>query len=341
MPRYEIRAAAIRDHEDLLTLASYLDSVNLPNESDAIRDLCELSERSFSGAIRDARRREYIFVLRDLETGHAVGTSMVIPQLGRKDAPYIYVDVLTEEKYSATLDKHFIHKVLSIGYSYKGPTEIGGLVMHPAHRRSPHRLGMLISYVRFLFIRIHRADVQDELLAELLPPLETDGTSHLWEAVGRHFTGLSYREADRLSKKNKEFVKTLWPDGDIYASLLSPQAQDVIGKVGPQTKGVEKLLRRIGFRYAERIDPFDGGPHFVAATDEVLLVQRTTKLPVRIGTPPAKQRALVAVERAEAPWFVAIPVACLARDDVATIDEAAAAHLGVKEGDDVWVLPLD
>src|SRR5215468_3831891 len=169
--RYEIRAAAAADHGDLLTLAGYLDSVNLPNDSDAIKGLCDESERSFTGAIRDPRRREYIFVLRDLSAGHAVGTSMVIGQLGRREAPYIYLDVLTEEKYSATLDKHFVHKVLSIGYSYKGPTEIGGLVMHPGHRRSPDRLGMLISYVRFLFIRMHRADVQDELLAELLPPL--------------------------------------------------------------------------------------------------------------------------------------------------------------------------
>jgi len=339
--RYEIRAASLADHDDLLTLAGYLDSVNLPNDSEAIRDLCDGSERSFSGATRDARRREYIFVLRDLEQGHAVGTSMVIGQLGRRDAPYIYVDVLTEEKYSATLDKHFVHKVLSIGYSYKGPTEIGGLVMHPAHRRSPDRLGMLISYVRFLFIRMHRADMQDELLAELLPPLESDGTSHLWEAIGRHFCDMSYREADRLSKKNKEFIKGLWPDGDIYASLLSPQAQDVIGKVGPQTKGVEKLLRRIGFRYAERIDPFDGGPHFEAVTDEVLLVQRSLRAPVRIGSPGGKQRALVAAEYREAPWFVAVPVACDMVGATATIDAHAAAHLRVNDGDDVWVLPLE
>ena len=34
----------------------------------------------------------------------------------------------------------------------------------------------------------------------------------------------------------------------------------MIGEVGAQTRGVEKLLRRIGFRYAERVDPFDGGP---------------------------------------------------------------------------------
>ena len=29
-------------------------------------------------------------------------------------------------------------------------------------------------------------------------------------------------------------------------------------------RAVEKMLRRIGFDYAEQIDPFDGGPHFIA-----------------------------------------------------------------------------
>ena len=346
MNRYEIRAATRRDHDDLLELARFLDSVNLPHDPVAIDELLDVSERSFSGNIGDPRRREYVFVLRDLVEQRAIGTSMIIGQLGRREAPYIYVDVMSEEKYSATLDKHFIHKVLSIGYSFNGPTEIGGLVMHPACRRAPERLGMLISYVRFLWIRMHREDMQAELLAELLPPLEPDGTSHLWEAVGRHFTGLSYREADRLSKKNKEFIRGLWPEGDIYASLLSPQAQDVIGKVGPQTRGVEKLLRRIGFRYAERVDPFDGGPHFVAPTDEVSLVRRARPLEIDVAPVTGAQRALVAREQDGPPFFVAVasPVVLPTDDRSAMpliVPPETAAQLALEPGDEAWVLSLD
>src|SRR6185503_515199 len=131
-----------------------------------------------------------------------------------------------------------------------------------------------------------------------MPPLEPDGTSHLWEALGRNFTGMSYSEADRLSKKNKEFIKALFPEGTIYASLLKPEAQAVIGKTGAQTRGVEKLLRRIGFRYAERVDPFDGGPHFTARMDEITLVADTRKTKaVRPITPtPEDKKALIAVE---------------------------------------------
>jgi len=342
--RYEIRAATRADQEQLLELARYLDSVNLPNDADTIAQILDLSERSFAGQITDPRRAEYVFVLCDLDTGRAVGTSMIIGQLGRRDAPYIYFDVHTEERYSQTLDRHFSHQVLSIGYSYAGPTEIGGLVVHPDARRAPEQLGLLISYVRFLWMAVHRDLCQDRVLAELLPPLEPDGTSHLWEAVGRHFTGLTYREADRLSKRNKEFIRGLFPDGDIYASLLDPAAQNVIGKVGAQTRGVEKLLKRIGFRYWDRVDPFDGGPHFIAKIDEISLVKNTMRTTARAARSDLsrERRCLVAVESPSAPYFRAIP-SVFRSAEAKSIDlpRDALAHLGLAASASVITLPLD
>ncbi len=342
--RYEIRAATSADQADLLELARYLDSVNLPNDAETIAQILDLSERSFSGEIGDPRRAEYVFVLRDLVEKRAVGTSMVIGQLGRRDAPYIYFDVHTEERYSQTLDRHFGHEVLSIGYSYKGPTEIGGLVVHPDARRAPEHLGMLISYVRFLWIAVHRDLCQSRVLAELLPPLEPDGTSHLWEAVGRHFTGLTYREADRLSKKNKEFIRGLFPDGDIYASLLRPEARAVIGKVGPQTRGVEKLLKRIGFRYWDRVDPFDGGPHFVAQVDDVSLVQKTQRVEARAAAADLQgaPRCLLALEQVGDPFFRAIPTPFRpVASGVIEVPRDALVHLGLRSGGNAIALPLD
>ncbi len=342
---YEIRSAGPADEDQLLAVARHLNTVNLPNDREEIRGILEQAHKSFTGAIKDARRREYVFVLVDHEQDRIVGTSMIIGQLGRRDAPYIYVDVFEEERYSATMDRHFRHVVLKIGYSYNGPTEIGGLIVSPDYRKKPERLGLLISYVRFLYIKMHRELFRDELLAELLPPLEPDGTSHLWNALGRKFTDMTYAEADRLSKKNKEFIKGLFPEGAVYATLLPQDAQDVIGKVGVQTKGVEKMLRRIGFRYAWRVDPFDGGPHFTAPTDEVTLVARTheatvTRLLTQGETP--RTRALIAVEQAEAPFFRCIYAPYhVAGEAGAEIAADAAAHLGVGEGAKVWVLPLE
>jgi arginine N-succinyltransferase len=341
---YEIRGAVPSDEEGLLSLAHHLNTVNLPDDRDAIRAILQHAQQSFTGEIKDVKRREYVFVLVDREKNKLIGTSMIIAQLGRRDAPYIYLDVIDEERYSATLDRHFKHTTMSIGYSYNGPTEIGGLVLLPEYRKVPERLGMFISYVRFLFIKMHRDLFREEVLAELLPPLEPDGTSHLWDALGRHFTDLTYAEADRLSKQNKEFVRSLFPEGTIYASLLPKQAQEVIGKVGVQTRGVEKMLRRVGFRYAERVDPFDGGPHFTAPTDEIALVQRTGKMRISRLAPRgqvSKRRAMLAVSLAESPYLRAIWAPCRQVGDDETILEAPAAeYLGLREGEEVWVLPL-
>ncbi|MEP7048759.1 MAG: arginine N-succinyltransferase [Pseudomonadota bacterium] len=342
MLRCEIRGAVRADEEALLGLARHLNSVNLPHERSHVQRLLDHSERSFSGELKDLRKRKYVFLLRDLESGAAVGTSMIVAQLGRRDAPYIYFDVITEEKYHAALDRHFQHTVLHLGFSYQGPTELGGLVVLPEHRRATDRYGLLISYVRFLFIAVHRELFQPELLAELLPPLEADGTSHLWEALGRRFTGMSYAEADLLSSTDKAFIRDLFPSGGIYASLLSTEAQNVIGKVGAQTKGVEKMLRRVGFRYAERIDPFDGGPHFLAAADDVTLIQsaRIARVGRAAGArPPA--RCLVACDLKEPPYFRAVPA------DVQNLDEThvalaseVQAQLGLAEKDVAYILPL-
>jgi arginine N-succinyltransferase len=345
MISYEIRGVAPADEDQLLNVARHLDTVNLPDDRNAIREIIDLSERSFAGDVKDPKKREYVFVLIDTAKQQIVGTSMIIAQLGRRDAPYIYFDVIDEEKYSQTLDKHFTHTLLRIGYSYSGPTEIGGLIVAPEYRKAPERLGQVISYVRFLFIAAHRPLFRDELLAELLPPLEADGTSHLWEALGRHFTGLSYAEADFISKKNKEFIKSLFPDGAVYATLLPQDAQDVIGKVGAQTRGVEKLLKRIGFRYANRIDPFDGGPHFRAKTDEISLVARTRTVRVAsvfaTGNAP-KDRALCAKELPASPFIrVVIGEVRDAGEGQAAIDSDTAAHLGLAPGDELITLPLD
>lgn len=349
MARYEIRALQPGDEPQLLALARHLNSVNLPDDPGRIAEIVNLAHGSWSGAVEKPSEREYVFALVDHELERIVGTSMILAQLGRRGAPYIYFDVMDEEKYSATIDKHFHHKVLRIGYSYNGPTEIGGLVIHPDYRKASERLGTMISYVRFLFIRAHRELFRDEVVAELLPPLEPDGTSHLWEALGRKFTGLDYAEADVLSKRNKEFIKGLFPEGAVYATLLPHNAQDVIGKVGHQTRGVEKLLRRIGFRYADRVDPFDGGPHFFAETDDISLVKATRKLvagpPLEEGTSGAHnhaQKALVAVELAEAPYFrcVAADVHLPERTGWVAIESAAHQRLGIEPGRDVWVLPF-
>lgn len=261
------------DLKGLKRLAKVLNSVNLPHDEAVLSSLIDKSVKSFAGDIKNPFEREYLFVLEDQKTKTVVGTSMVIAQHGTWEAPHTYFQVTESEAYSASIDRHFRHKVLSIGYNYEGPTEIGGLVVDPPWRSGEQKPGKQLSYVRFLFMAMHRENFRPRVLAELLPPLLKDGRSLLWEACGKKFTGLDYWEADKLSRQNKEFIKELFPSSDIYASMFPERAQKLIGQVGPETRGVQRMLERIGFRYVDHIDPFDGGPHYEANLDDVTLVK--------------------------------------------------------------------
>jgi arginine N-succinyltransferase len=153
---------------------------------------------------------------------------------------------------------------------------------------------------------------------------------------------MSYADADVLSSENKGFIRDLFPSGPIYASLLSRDAQEVIGKVGAQTRGVEKMLRRVGFRYAERIDPFDGGPHFVAEADEISLVRDTltTRVQGELAEGEAAKHALVAREFEGPPYFRAVATHVGLTPEGVRVAPAAAQHLELGIGDAVTVLPL-
>lgn len=278
-----LRDATTDDLAGLKRLAKSFNTVNLPDDPKELKRIIDAAAKSFSKRIRDPFEREYLFVMEDLDTGKVVGTSQIIAQHGTPEAPHIYFDVLDEEHYSETVGRVFRHKVLRIGFDYNGPTEIGGLVLDPSYRGHPLKLGKQLSFVRFMFIAMHREHFRDTMIAELLPPLGEGGRSALWEAIGRHFTGLDYSQADLASKHNKEFIRNLFPTGNIYASLLAPEAQEVIGKVGPATEGVRKMLEGIGFHPVDRIDPFDGGPHFEADTNDLWPVTETRAARALIG----------------------------------------------------------
>ncbi len=349
-----IRDARPTDLEGLLRLAAILNTVNLPNDRGALEQLLDLSSRSFAHRVRNPLRREYLFVMEETATGTLVGTSQILAQHGTREEPHIFFDVLSEERYSATIDRHFRHTMLRIGFDHDGPTEIGGLVLDPHYRGAPGKLGKQLSFVRFVFMAMHRDRFRSRVLAELLPPLGEGGRSVLWEALGRRFTGLDYLEADRISKTNKEFIRGLFPSGLIYANLFDPEAQQVIGVVGPQTEGVKKMLTAIGFAPVGRIDPFDGGPHFEAETEALWPVTKTRRGVVAIvdahelsAAPGESCEGLLCVERKankgrvpEGGLFRCVQAEYIERDDTIAITAETASALAVRSGDDLYALAL-
>ncbi len=337
-----LRDAQKRDLGGLSALARILNSVNLPADEGALAAIIDRSVRSFHGAIRDPLRRHYVFVLEDPRTGRVLGTSMIIAKHGTRESPCTFFDVSEREHYSSFLDRHFRHKVLSIGYHFDGPTEIGGLVVHPGDRRRPEKPGKQLAYVRFLYLAMFRRCFRDTVLAELMPPLLPDGRSVFWESCGKRFTGLDYQSADKLSRRNKEFIQQLFPPFDLYATLFPPRVQRLLGAVAPETRGAERMLARIGFRYVNRIDPFDGGPHYECRTDDVSLVRAHRRLTVS-GREPAshsEQRLVGATPRGRARFRAVCAPARLEGDDV-RLPREARRLLQVEPGDQVHVIPFE
>lgn len=338
-----IRDVNKSDLAGLKRLAAVLNTVNLPNNEETLSAIIDKSVRSFAGKVKDPFEREYLFVLEDPRNGTVVGTSMIIAQHGTFDAPHIYYEVGTREHYSASTDRHFRHKVLSIAYNYEGPTEIGGLVVDPPFRSTPDKPGKQLSFVRFLFIGMHRRLFRERILAELLPPLLPDGRSLLWEACGKKFTGMTYAEADRLSRQNKEFIKELFPSTPVYCSLFPDRVQKVLGEVGPETRGVQRMLERIGFRYTDHIDPFDGGPHFECKTADVSLIRkfRTAKI-APADLEEEAEDVLVAFEKDSGRnRFRSVRTQARFDDRIVYLPRQAKDALGADEGDKVSLIPFE
>ena len=340
---FRIRQSKRDDIDQVLAVAEHLDTVNLPAERSHIETILDRSVKSFGGEV-PVPEREFLFVLEDLTRQKIIGTSIIYAQHGTKRSPHIFFRVEPDERYSYTLDRYFRHQTLRIGYDYDGPTEIGGLILLPEYRGNVEALGKALSYVRFLYIRMHRSMFRDQVLSELLPPLEADGTSLLWEHLGKNFTGLTYQEADLLSKDNKEFIHALFPDDPIHTELLPPAVRAIIGQVGPDTRGVEKMLRKVGFSYAGQIDPFDGGPHFVAKTDDISVIRDAQPVIVRAVEDADGERPWAILGWQGAHGFRAtgarvIPMPATAPNEKMAIGitEDTRTRLGVSIGGTVWM----
>src|SRR5262249_628356 len=150
-PMFLIREAFPDDLEQLLGVARHLDTVNLPNDRGILERLIGLSRRSFGGEI-EVFKRPHLVVLADLASRPPLlGPALLQARHGPRRAPHIFFEVQEDERYSETLDRHFRHHVLRIGYNFDGPTEIGGLILLPEYRGRHSGLGKLLSYVRFLY----------------------------------------------------------------------------------------------------------------------------------------------------------------------------------------------
>lgn len=337
-----LRPIATGDLDRLFGLAELLDSMNLPRDRDFLAARVELSIRSFAGELEDPQTAVYIFVLEDTDAGKLIGSSLVLAKHGRPDAPYYWLAVTREERRSTDLDRRFVHTKLQLRSTTDGPTEIGGLILDPEYRSHPDKCGKALSVVRFAYISMFPDRFEREVIAEMLSPFSEPGRNLLWDAFGKHFTGLEYREADHLSSRDKQFIADLFPEDPVYATLFPQEVQDVIGEANETAKAAVSILEKLGFRYLNQVDPFDGGPYYGASRDSITSVRerRQLVLPGKVYDGPAPENAPLALVFAEATLGFRATVVPLGDDDAPILSEQGRAALGVTGGDRVNVLTL-
>jgi arginine N-succinyltransferase len=354
-----IRQAKIEDVPTLLKLAKMVHFINLPADREIIYQKITRSRECFAraaggggsgagsvppsgaGVSAFASQGFFMLVLEDTESGACLGTSQIVARMGGKGNPNFSLKLERREFFSKSLQTGTSHIVAKLHGDESGPTEIGGLILQPASRGQ--KLGRLLSLIRFHLMGMHRPMFADRVIAEMMGPITIDGQSVLWEYFGRRFIPLSYAEADKHCQRSREFISALLPKEDVYLSLLPPEARDVVGRVGEETVPARRMLEKLGFAYKDTVDPFDGGPHLEAKTDDIPVVRKTRPMELAPGVAAAAcdSRGFVSVLDAEGNFRAIDTVMALDGKGRVQIPKETMSELEWKTGMVVGVTELE
>lgn len=335
---FVIRQVATEDVTTLLKLARMVHFINLPPDRDIIASKVVRSRRSFGRQATDPRERNFMFVLEDLDTGNVIGTSAIISCVSWPGHPHVYLDVTRREFWSDDLQQGATQVMLTLGEDVSGPTEMGGLILAPGYRGHAEKLGGFLSMIRFHYMGLHKRQFNKRVIAEMMGAITPESHNLFWDYLGRRFINLSYKEADLFCQHSKEFITSLFPRGEIYASLLPPEARNLIGKVGDETRPAKKMLEEQGFRFEDHVDPFDGGPYITAKRDEIPIVQATRTMTLEIAEGEHAETAFLSCDGDLG--YRAIRGSCRLEGDRVMLSAAHAETIGAEPGMSIGVTPV-
>jgi arginine N-succinyltransferase len=381
----------MEDVPTLVELARTVNFINLPPYDKVVRRIVGESLDSFSATTAaehphagDRRAsRKYVFVLADPDTDECLGTSSLRAGMGDSENPNLSFQLVKVSRRSSDLTPgihdddaedprpliagHVEHIIARLYSDRSSPTELGGLLLPPERRGGG--LGKMLSWIRFHYIKRKRPWFADNLLAEMMAPIDpyNDG-NYFWRHVIRKFINLRYDDADRLSTRRREFMYTLLPH-TVNLSLLPDVVLDQLGKVNRVTEPAKRLLEEIGFRFVHRIDPFDAGPHMEAPTDQVSVVRATDRFVFTgpfdpsgaeeqfnpaapkgdfVPVTTAGERGLISVERpsegiraVNARFHIDDPDGGPNSPRGLRVSVDAARTLRLEAGEEVWLTPYD
>lgn len=215
----------------------------------------------------------YLFVLEDSDTQTVLGTTGIEASVGHDSPLYHYR--LSENRISSKLlgVNRSVH-TLSVCNDYHGASEICTLFLRKAYRNGS--AGRLLSKIRFLFMAQHPQRFSSKVIAEMRGVSDEQGQSPFWHWLQEHFFDIDFATAVHLvGTGEKHFIAELMPTHPIYLSLLSKEAQAVVGQAHLNTVPALRLLQNEGFEHKGYIDLFDAGPTVEAQLSHIHSVKNS------------------------------------------------------------------
>jgi arginine N-succinyltransferase len=254
---------------------------SLPNNDEVLSAKIENADNSFNKQVEQRCQENYLFVLEDIHSGEILGTTGINATVGMNTPLYHYRQGSVEQR-STRLNLTNKVNTLTICNDYTGSSEICTLFLRENHRKG--MAGRLLSRVRFLFMAEHPHRFSDKIIAEMRGVSDEDGHSPFWHWLKTHYIDAEFPTIDYMVGTGQtEFIPQLMPRFPIYASLLSKDAQSVIGEVHEKTKPALRLLEKEGFKRRGYVDLFDAGPTVESQLDEIKTVQSSGVATVNIA----------------------------------------------------------
>jgi arginine N-succinyltransferase len=269
-----IRPVTIADLDPLLELAGAagVGLTTLPKDRDLLKRRILKSHRCMEQIPDRPGGESYLFVMEESGSGKVVGAAGIVAKVGGFEPFYAY-KIRKALHQSRELKVRKEIPVLHLVRQHDGPAEIGSLYLSPEFRGKDN--GRLLQLSRFLFVAEHREAFEPLVVSELRGVIDAAGRSAFWDAVGRHFFDIEFRQADYLSVVSKKFIADLMPRHPLYIPLLPVAAQEAIGKVHESSKPALKNLEDEGFKFSGMVDIFDAGPCVWCQRDDIRTVRES------------------------------------------------------------------
>ncbi len=336
-----VRPISMSDYDALHTCAveSGHGFTSLPVNQELLTNRITHSEYSFSKPdVTEPGDEGYLMVGFDSDTGEVAGCTGIEAAIGW-DVPFYSYHISTIVHSSPKLGVNNTVKLLTFGNNYTGCSEICTLFLREKFRGGLN--GRLMSKCRFLMMAEHPHRFSKTVFAEMRGVSDADGNSPFWQWLQEHFFSIEFTMADYLTGIGKKgFIADLMPKLPIYISLLSKEAQAVIGQVHENTKPALSLLEREGFTCRNYVDIFDGGPTVECDVKNIESVRHSFRAKVEIREHSSDINYLISNTSFEHFRAVTTKAAYDQASDCVILAPDAAKALQVEQGDMVRMLAL-